>query len=234
MLNENTKDSQEVHENKYTPHAVLVPIFFSIPRGSHPQNLNTPGLPKAKDSFTELSSMKKFFISFTLFFTSSLFAQESVSNAELSRKLDLILGKVGGLEERVGKLESDNKEVKKEIKQAAQSAQEAKSATNRLQIPKDEKEKESFFNKLKNEIYSQEAKDSGPWAKQENWAKVEKKLTRVQIRRLLGDPHRVKLNNNPRIDQVYDYSGDLDADGKEDTGVVNFYRDRVVSFISPF
>jgi hypothetical protein len=163
-----------------------------------------------------------------------LLAEESVSNAELSRKLDLILGKVGGLEERVGKLETENKAVKQEVKKVAKSAAEAKTATKNLEIPSDEKEKESFFNKLKNEIYSQEAKDSGPWAKQENWANVEKKLTRVQIRRLLGNPHRVKLNNNPRIDQVYQYSGDLDADGKEDTGVVNFYRDRVVSFTSPF
>jgi outer membrane murein-binding lipoprotein Lpp len=178
--------------------------------------------------------MKKFSLSLLILLSSSLIGEESVSNAELSRKLDLILGKVGGLEERVGKLESENKAVKKEVKQVAQSAAEAKTATENLQIPKDEKEKESFFNKLKNEIYSQEAKDSGPWAKQENWAKVEKKLTRVQIRRLLGDPHRVKLNNNPRIDQVYQYSGDLDADGKDDTGVVNFYRDRVVSFTSPF
>ncbi len=164
----------------------------------------------------------------------AIFAEESVSNAELSRKLDLILGKVGGLEERVGKLESDNAKIKKEVKQVAQSAEEAKSATNALQIPKDEKEKESFFKNLKNQIYSQKAKDSGPWAKETNWGKVEKKLTRVQVRRLLGDPHQVKLNNNPRIDQVYLYSGDLNANGEEDIGVVNFYRDRVVSFTSPF
>jgi hypothetical protein len=163
-----------------------------------------------------------------------LLAEESVSNAELSRKLDLILGKVGGLEERVGKLESDNVEVKKEVKQAAQSAQEAKSATNSLQIPKDEKEKASFFNKLKNEIYSQEALDSGPWAKKESWSSIRKNLTRFQVRKALGDPHEVNQSLKPRIDQVYLYSGDLDANGNEETGVVNFFRDRVVSFKTPF
>ena len=178
--------------------------------------------------------MKKFSLSLLVLLSSSLVGEESVSNAELSRKLDLILGKVGGLEERVGKLESENKAVKKEVQQVAQSAAEAKTATENLQIPSDEKEKASFFNKLKNQIYSQEALDSGPWAKKENWEKVEKKLTRVQIRRLLGNPHKLKLNNNPRIDQVYQYSGDLDADGKEEVGVINFYRDRVVSFTSPF
>ena len=45
--------------------------------------------------------------------TSNLNAELSVSNAELSKKLDLILGKVGGLEERIDKLESDSTEVRK-------------------------------------------------------------------------------------------------------------------------
>ncbi|MDC0369397.1 outer membrane protein assembly factor BamE [Opitutales bacterium] len=172
---------------------------------------------------------------FSIFLSTSLLnAEPAVSNAELSRKLDLILGKVGGLEERVGKLESENTEFKNDVKAVTKTANEAKSATENLQIPKDEKEKASFFNKLKNEIYSQEAKDSGPWAKKESWQQINKNLTRVQVRRILGNPHRVKLNNNPRIDQVYLYEGDLNADGKEDQGVVNFYRDRIVSFTSPF
>ena len=164
----------------------------------------------------------------------TLLAEESVSNAELSRKLDLILGKVGGLEERVGKLETENKAVKKEVRQAAKSAEEAKSATSNLQIPKDEKEKASFFNKLKNEIYSQEAKDSGPWAKKESWDGIRKNLTRYQVRKALGNPHEVDQSIKPRVDQIYIYSGDLDADGKEDKGKVEFFRDRVVSFQSPF
>ena len=178
----------------------------------------------------------KFILSFTLLIAplSNLLAEESVSNADLSRKLDLILGKVGGLEERVGKLESDNKEVKKEVKQATKLVQEAKSATNSLQIPQDEKEKSSFFNNLKNQINSQEARDSGPWAKKESWSGIRKNLTRFQVRKKLGDPHEVNQSLEPRIDQVYEYSGDLDADGKEEKGLVNFFRDRVVSFKTPF
>ena len=163
-----------------------------------------------------------------------LFSQDNVSNAELSRKLDLILGKLGGLEERVTKLETDNVEVKKEVKEVAKSAKEAKTATENLSIPKDEKEKESFFKRLKNEITAQEAKDSGPWAEKSSWEQIRRNLTRVQVRRILGNPHRVKMNLNPRIDQVYLYDGDLDADGEKEEGIVNFYNDRVVSFESPF
>jgi outer membrane murein-binding lipoprotein Lpp len=178
----------------------------------------------------------KFILPYTFLFAplTLLLAEDSVSNADLSRKLDHILGKVGGLEKRVSQLESDNKEVKKEVEQAAKSAEDAKSATNSLQIPKDEKEKASFFNKLKNEIYSQEALDSGPWAKKESWAGIRNNLTRFHVRKALGDPHEIKLSLEPRIDQIYNYSGDLDADGKEEKGYVNFFRDRVVSFKTPF
>ena len=163
-----------------------------------------------------------------------MLAGESVSNAELSRKLDLIINKVGGLEKRVSQLETENKEVKKEVKQATKSAEEAKSATSNLSIPENPKEKQSFFNKLKNEIYSQEAKDSGPWAKKESWDGIRKNLTRYQVRKALGNPHEVDQSIKPRVDQIYIYSGDLDADGKEDKGKVEFFRDRVVSFQSPF
>ena len=165
---------------------------------------------------------------------SFMLADESVSNAELSRKLDIILGKVGGLEKRVSQLENCNKEVKEKIRQVAKSAEQAKSATPNLSIPEDPKEKQSFFNKLKNEIYSQEAKDSGPWAKKECWDEIRKNLTRFQVRKKLGDPHEVNQSLQPRIDQVYLYRGDLDADGKDEIGIVNFFRDRVVSYKSPF
>ena len=189
-------------------------------------------MPPDSKSVRKKSMHKLFFLSFIL--PLALNAQNNVSNADLSKKLDLILTKVGGLEQRVSRLESDNAEVKKEVKQVAKSAKEAKTATESLAIPKGKEEKESFFNRLKNEISSQEAKDSGPWAKRATWDQIRRKLTRVQVRRILGNPHQVKININPRIDRVYLYEGDLDADGNEDTGVVNFYRDRVVSFTNPF
>ena len=84
------------------------------------------------------------------------FAEDSVSNADLNRKLDLILQKVDGLEERVTLLESDNKEVKQEVKAVAKSAKEAKSATESLQIPQDEKQKKSFFENLRINLKSNE------------------------------------------------------------------------------
>jgi hypothetical protein len=177
--------------------------------------------------------MKLFYI--ILFFVSTfLSAQNEVSNSDLSNKLDLILGKLGGLEERVTKLETDNVEVKKEVKKVAKSAKESKTATENLSIPKDEKEKESFFNKLRIEMESDSDRNRGPWTQKQTWDKMKRNLTGHKVRLLLGNPNKIKGDLNPRIEQVYYYKGDLDADGKDEIARVNFYRDRVVSFESPF
>ena len=166
--------------------------------------------------------------------STSLFSQEKVSNAELSQKLDLILGKLGGLEERVTKLESENLEVKKEIKEVSKSAKEAKTATENLSIPQDENEKKSFFNNLRIQIQSDHDREKGPWTKHETWTQMKRNLTGYKVRMLLGNPSKIKRDLNPRIDQVYHYVGDLNADGSDEKGTVNLYRDRVVSFTSPF
>ena len=165
---------------------------------------------------------------------SLLLAEESVSNADLSRKLDLILGKVGGLEERVSKLETDNQKVKKEVKLATRSAQEALVSSEIVKSSKDSQKSDSFFKNLQNRLQSEEDKASGPWTQPQSWKKIKRNLTRYDVRTILGNPHEVKTSLDPRIDQVYSYRGDLNADGEKESARVNFYRDRVVSFQPPF
>ena len=177
--------------------------------------------------------MKKY-LTVLLIIPSLLFCQDNVSNEDLSKKLDLILQKIGGLEERVSKLESENTEVKREVKKVAKSAEEAVSATKNLSIPQNEEEKKSFFNKLRIGIESDAAKSKGAWTEKETWNSMKKNLTRYQVRKLLGNPNTIKNNLNPRIDQTYHYYGDIDSDGKIDESYINFFRDRVVSFTSPF
>tara|TARA_B100000035_G_scaffold191161_1_gene163204 strand:- start:465 stop:998 length:534 start_codon:yes stop_codon:yes gene_type:complete len=170
-----------------------------------------------------------------LFFISTILnAQDNVSNAELSKKLDLILGKLGGLEKRVTKLETDNVEVKEEVKEVAKSAEEAKTASQNLVIPQNEEEKKSFLNKLRIDLKSEEVKATGPWSEPETWNAMKKNLTQHKVRNLLGNPNDIKISLNPRIDRVFIYSGDVNADGLEETAEINFFRDRVISFSSPF
>ena len=161
-------------------------------------------------------------------------AESSVSNAELLRKLDSIVGKINQLERRVFILESENKEVKKDIIEATQSANEAKSASKHIFVSDDNNDKPSFLKNLRNQLRSDEAKSQGPWTSPETWNAIRKNLTAFQVRKILGNPNDIKKSTNPRIEFVYHYTGDLDADGQEEKGIINFYRDRVISFDSPF
>ena len=156
-----------------------------------------------------------------------IYAEEKVSNSDLSRKLDLILEKVGGLENRVSQLESDHAELKKEVGQT-------KAITQNLSIPEDEEEKNSFLKKLRIDLKSEEAKTKGPWTKAETWKLMKHNLTEHKVRKLLGNPDDISISQNPRIDRIYTYTGDIDADGFDDEAEINFFRDRVISYTSPF
>ena len=189
-------------------------------------------LPHAFSSKKQSPMKSVFLLPFVL--ATTLLAEDSVSNAELSRKLDLILGKVSGLEERVAELEKANSEVKKEMQAVQKTATEAKTASQSLALPEDEEEKKSFMAKLRLQLKSEEAKAAGAWTKEETWTGMRRNLTGFKVRKLLGNPTKIKNSLNPRIDQVYHYEGDLNADGTNEVGEVSFFRDRVVSFSSPF
>lgn len=156
-----------------------------------------------------------------------------VTNAELGRKLDLVLLKIDGLEQRVNKLENRDLQVKEELKKVSTIARTAKLDSD-LSVPQNEEEKKSFFSKLRLQLKSDEVKAKGAWTKKETWDQVNKNLSEFKIRKLLGNPNTIKSSLNPRIERVYHYQGDLNADGKEEIGQVNFFREKVVSFKSPF
>ena len=177
--------------------------------------------------------MKKY-LTVLLIIPSLLFCQDNVSNEDLSKKLDLILQKIGGLEARVSKLESENTEVKREVEKVAKSARMAKTATEKLVLPDNEQERQSFFNKLRIGLESDADKNKGAWTQEDTWQSMKKNFTQFQVRKLLGNPNMIKGDLSPRIDKVYHYKGDLDGDGKDENARVNFYRDRVVSYTSPF
>ena len=84
------------------------------------------------------------------------------------------------------------------------------------------------------QLNSDQVKSKGGWTEKETWDLVKKNLTEFKIRKLLGNPNTIKSSLNPRIEKVYLYYGDLNADGEDEKGMVNFFRDRVVSFTSPF
>ena len=79
------------------------------------------------------------------------------------------------------------------------------------------KKKQSFYYKLRIGIQSDSDRKKGQYTKIETWKMVKRNLTCQQIRSILGNPNKIKGNLSPRIDQVYHYLGDLDADGTVET-----------------
>ena len=174
-----------------------------------------------------------FILHFSLLSFFSVLCMGEVTNAELGRKLDLVLLKIDGLEQRVNKLENRDLQVKEELKKVSTVARTAK-LDSALSVPQNEEEKKSFFSKLRLQLKSDEVKAKGAWTKKETWDQVNKNLSEFKIRKLLGNPNTIKSSLNRRIERVYHYQGDLNADGKEEIGQVNFFREKVVSFKSPF
>ena len=154
---------------------------------------------------------------FCAFAASSLFAQKEVTNADLLRKLEEIQGKVDKLEQRVASLESKT----------------TNQPTNPVVLPKNVEDRDSFLKRLRNELTSSAARESGPWTNPATWENIRKGLTPSQVRGILGRPHKQKLSINPRISDIWIYEGDLNADGKLERGTINFFNGRLTTFQKP-
>ncbi len=176
--------------------------------------------------------MHKYF--FLIIFSSiSVWGSDAVSNEELLAKIDFISTKVKLLEDRILSVEKQNDQLRKEIAKSTQT--DDSKLTNLAQIlPSDPDQKKSFLDKLRFEINSNADKASGPWVNPENWKKIRKRMSYYEVRKVLGTPTRIKPSVKPNIEQMYYYSGDLNADGSQEEGTVNFSDKRVVSFESPF
>jgi len=176
--------------------------------------------------------MHKYF--FLIIFSSiSVWGSDAVSNKELLVKIELISNRVKQLEQRIQSVEKENNQLRKEIVKSTQT--DASKLTDLAQIlPSDPDQKKSFLDKLRFEINSNADKASGPWVNPENWKKMRKRMSYYEVRKVLGTPTRIKPSVKPNIEQIYYYSGDLNADGSQEEGTVNFSDKRVVSFESPF
>ena len=58
-------------------------------------------------------------------------------------------------------------------------------------------------------------------------------MSEYAVRETLGRPTRMKQSVNPRVEVVYFYTGDLNSDGEDEVGYIEFRDKRVVSFKSP-
>ena len=170
----------------------------------------------------------KFLIFFFFLLSNLLYGQSTKTDPELLQRIE-------ALEKRMATLEKANSQTQQDLSLVEKKADDAKSASeSRIVLPKDENEKKSFMSKLRLELKSEEAKSRGPWTKKETWTEMRRNLTEFKVRKLLGNPNQIKGSLNPRIERVYHYHGDIDADGIEEKGFVNFFKGKTVSFETPF
>jgi len=170
----------------------------------------------------------KFLIFFFFLLSNLLYGQSTKTDPELLQRIE-------ALEKRMATLEKANSQTQQDLSLVEKKADDAKSASeSRIVLPKDENEKKSFMSKLRLELKSEEAKSRGPWTKKETWTEMRRNLTEFKVRKLLGNPNQIKGSLNPRIERVYHYYGDIDADGVEEKGFVNFFKGKTVSFETPF
>ncbi len=147
----------------------------------------------------------------------------------------ILLLRIEALEKRLATLEKANFQTQQDLSLVEKKADDAKSASeSKISLPQNEIEKKSFMSKLRIELKSEEAKSRGPWTKKETWTEMRRNLTEFKVRKLLGNPNQIKGSLNPRIERVYHYYGDIDADGVEEKGFVNFFKGKTVSFVTPF
>ena len=137
------------------------------------------------------------------------------------------------LEQRVTALEKENGILKERLAKLEGAPAPIKPRELADILPKEEKEKKSFLESFRRELKSDAARASGPWTSPDSWALIRKRMSSFEVRETLGRPTRMKPSVRPAIDEVYFYKGDMDADGIEEEGVVNFKDKRVVSFESP-
>jgi len=146
---------------------------------------------------------------------------------------DETASKFEAIEKRLAALEQENAKLKERISELEKGG--AKEIAKQLPglIPEDETEKKAFFDKLRLEFKSSRDQASGSWTSPEAWTKIRKRMSEYAVRETLGRPTRMKQSVNPRVEVVYFYTGDLNSDGEDEVGYIEFRDKRVVSFKSP-
>ena len=141
--------------------------------------------------------------------------------------------KFEAIEKRLAALEEENEQLKERISELEKGG--AKEIAKQLPglIPEDETEKKAFFDKFRLEFKSSRDQASGLWTSPEAWTKIRKRMSEYAVRETLGRPTRMKQSVNPRVEVVYFYTGDLNSDGEDEVGYIEFRDKRVVSFKSP-
>jgi len=150
-----------------------------------------------------------------------LFSSPSMSVATEVTKEEFL-----ALQKRVEELESAVRVVKN-------TQVEAIATETFAAMPMTQDDRNSLIENVVEKIQAQEESANFPWMEASKWVNVRKGMTPEEVVTLLGQPTLNEPSLHKRVDFVYTYQGRRVATAKKVTGIIRFYKGKVIEVEAP-
>ena len=100
-------------------------------------------------------------------------------------------------------------------------------------IPMSVSDRNSLIENVVVALQAREEEAYHPWMDAAKWARIENGMTPENVLLVLGRPRLNEPSMHRRIDKVYTYEGKRVASAKKVTGVIRFYKNKVVEVEAP-
>lgn len=150
-----------------------------------------------------------------------LFSSPSMSVAAEVTKEEFL-----ALQKRVEELESAVRVVKN-------TQVEAIATETFAAMPMTQDDRNSLIENVVEKIQAQEESANFPWMEASKWVNVRKGMTPEEVVTLLEQPTLNEPSLHKRVDFVYTYQGRRVATAKKVTGIIRFYKGKVIEVEAP-
>ena len=130
------------------------------------------------------------------------------------------------LQKRVEELESAVRVVKN-------TQVEAIATETFAAMPMTQDDRNSLIENVVEKIQAQEESANFPWMEASKWVNVRKGMTPEEVVTLLEQPTLNEPSLHKRVDFVYTYQGRRVATAKKVTGIIRFYKGKVIAVEAP-
>ena len=150
-----------------------------------------------------------------------LFSSPSMSVAAEVTKEEFL-----ALQKRVEELESAVRVVKN-------TQVEAIATETFAAMPMTQDDRNSLIENVVEKIQAQEESANFPWMEASKWVSLRKGMTPEEVVTLLEQPTLNEPSLHKRVDFVYTYQGRRVATAKKVTGIIRFYKGKVIAVEAP-
>ena len=150
-----------------------------------------------------------------------LFSSPSMAVAEEVTKEEFL-----ALQKRVEELESAVRVVKN-------TQVEAIATETFAAMPMTQDDRNTLIENVVEKIQAREERANFPWMEASKWVNVRKGMTPEEVVTLLEQPTLNEPSLHKRVDFVYTYQGRRVATAKKVTGIIRFYKGKVIEVEAP-